>query len=223
MATSNDYLDPQDRSIGRQLLGVGVNLTGFLYGMSALEMVKEGAGRGYHVPWTKDTGEWPSKRIARFGRKKMHAWDDRVGVKMAKRPNQYAVNSLKKSAFTSYGKVEANLAKRYTRVLGAESAGIAARNATRYAAGSLVAGAAAGIGLAVLNWAMILPLAVDASKFVWEKATAPAERGSFMHLGGYFPETQSTFTSRQRAVQAITESQLQARSAIGNEAMLFHR
>jgi hypothetical protein len=43
-----------------------------------------------------------------------------------------------------------------------------------------------------------------------------------LELGGYFPETQGSYTSRQRAVQAITASNLQAKSAIGNEAYLMH-
>jgi hypothetical protein len=45
---------------------------------------------------------------------------------------------------------------------------------------------------------------------------------SGLELGGYFPETQGSYTSRQRALQAITASNLQAKSAIGNEAYLMH-
>ena len=37
-----------------------------------------------------------------------------------------------------------------------------------------------------------------------------------------FEDSMGTYTSRQRAVRAIAESNLQARAAIGNEAQLFH-
>jgi len=49
------------------------------------------------------------------------------------------------------------------------------------------------------------------------------ERTRYTDMSRAFPETQASFTSRQRAVRAISESHLQARSAIGNEAQLFHR
>jgi hypothetical protein len=44
-----------------------------------------------------------------------------------------------------------------------------------------------------------------------------------LELGGYFPDTKSSLTSRQRTVKAISSSRLQARSAVGNEAFLMHR
>lgn len=60
----------------------------------------------------------------------------------------------------------------------------------------------------------------------WQGYSAIAQRvrkEKGLELGGYFPETQGSYTSRQRTVRAISDSRLQARSAIGNEAFLFHR
>lgn len=54
-------------------------------------------------------------------------------------------------------------------------------------------------------------------------AARAMERTRYVDMNQAFPESQQSFTSRQRAVRAISESQLQARSAIGNEAQLFHR
>jgi hypothetical protein len=45
----------------------------------------------------------------------------------------------------------------------------------------------------------------------------------YIRMGQGFPETQGSFTSRQRTARAIAESHLQARSAIGGEAQLYHR
>ena len=48
-------------------------------------------------------------------------------------------------------------------------------------------------------------------------------RNQARDFGNSFVDSGQTYTSRQRAVRAIAESHLQARSAIGNEAMLMHR
>lgn len=48
---------------------------------------------------------------------------------------------------------------------------------------------------------------------------------SFGHnmRGNYFQDTQATYTMRQRAVQAIQNSRMNARSALGREASLMHQ
>lgn len=77
-------------------------------------------------------------------------------------------------------------------------------------------------------WANPVMLAVGAARFVGvglaQQTARNLERYQYSTLGvGQFPDSQAAFTSRQRAVRAISESQLQARSAIGGEAQLLHR
>jgi len=84
-------------------------------------------------------------------------------------------------------------------------------------------GRAAGIGLAAFNLAWMVPLAVEVGKFAYGGIADQVNKHTYANMGGYFPETQGSYTSRQRTMNAITSSKLQARSAIGNEAMLMHR
>jgi hypothetical protein len=58
---------------------------------------------------------------------------------------------------------------------------------------------------------------------LWKNSARAMERSRYVDMNQVFPETQASFTSRQRAVRAIAESHLQARAAVGNEAMLYHR
>lgn len=94
---------------------------------------------------------------------------------------------------------------------------------SRGAVGRVLLGRVAGLGLKALSvyWTVMLPI-----ELAWGGYSAIAERvrsARGLEMGGYFPETRGSVTSRQRTVRAITDSRLQARSAIGNEAMLFHR
>lgn len=50
-----------------------------------------------------------------------------------------------------------------------------------------------------------------------------AEAGRLGVIGGNFNETGFTYTSRQRAMQAIQSSRLNVRSALGGEAKSLHR
>ena len=43
------------------------------------------------------------------------------------------------------------------------------------------------------------------------------------HLGGHYQDTDQAYTLRQRNLQAIQESRLNARSVLGNEARMLHR
>ena len=90
-------------------------------------------------------------------------------------------------------------------------------------AGKVLLGRVAGLGLKALSiyYTALIPL-----ELAWGGYSAIAEKvrsARGLEMGGYFPETRRSLTSRQRTVRAITDSRLQARSAIGNEAMLFHR
>ena len=53
-------------------------------------------------------------------------------------------------------------------------------------------------------------------------AAKSMRKGQTMSMGNAFTDNGETYTSRQRAVRAIAESHLQARSAIGNESQLYH-
>jgi len=72
-----------------------------------------------------------------------------------------------------------------------------------------------------------LMLAAGAAWFMGGATLTNAARGieknQYIRMNIPFEDTEQSYTSRQRAVRAIAESHLQARSAIGNEAQLFHR
>jgi hypothetical protein len=203
--------------------GAALSTTNMLYSWSALEMLSKSSTQGYYLPWTRAWDPIKKKyegKIANFGRK-MGMWGDR-GVVLGKRPSQYAVKGLRRTMGFGYSSIERTLAQRYARTVGADAAKMVAKRALTFAAGSMVLEAASGIGLALIT-AQLAGMAGEGISMLWKAGTAPAERHSFLRFAAEFPDTRATATSRQRAVQAITESQLQARSAIGNEAMLFHR
>jgi hypothetical protein len=53
-------------------------------------------------------------------------------------------------------------------------------------------------------------------------AEEPSAWGTDIDLGAGFAETKSSFTQRQRAMQAIHNSQMNTRAAMGNEATFMH-
>ena len=84
-------------------------------------------------------------------------------------------------------------------------------------------GKAAGIALKGANFVMGATLAYDLTVGGYGMASAIESKYRGLELGGDYQDSMGAATSRQRALQAITASSLQARSAIGNEAMLMHR
>jgi hypothetical protein len=56
-----------------------------------------------------------------------------------------------------------------------------------------------------------------------QNSSRALERNQYMKMSVPFNDSERSYTSRQRAVRAIAESHLQARSAIGGEAQLYHR
>lgn len=76
----------------------------------------------------------------------------------------------------------------------------------------------------------LIPLVVDASKAGYEAYHDHKEfgqgrlqknyRGGF---GGNFNDTQQGYTMRQRSVQALQQSKMNARNVLGSEARTFHR
>jgi len=76
---------------------------------------------------------------------------------------------------------------------------------------------------AVKPWTLPIAIAGFGGMALWKNTARAMERTRYIDMNQVFPDTQAAFTSRQRAVRAIAESHMQARSAIGNEAQLFHR
>ena len=74
------------------------------------------------------------------------------------------------------------------------------------------------------TWAWSIPVGIAwfGSRAVLGNAAKAMDRTTYIDMGTTFRDNGATYTSRQRAVRAIAESHLQARSAIGNEAQLFH-
>ena len=94
---------------------------------------------------------------------------------------------------------------------------------TRGAATKAVIGKAAGFGLKALGWYYLLSIPAQLTWGLYQSAKQHAKSIRGLEFGGYFPESRMSLTSRQRTVEAISSSRLQARSAIGNEAFLCHR
>jgi len=180
--------------------------TKFLYTFEALKMLKRSPMEGYYVPWTKFTGKNRYARLA--GR--------RIGGDIVTRRG------------IGFGAHIADRAMRETAkrtgTIGAAKAafGRGAGTLTKSAGTKLLIGRVAGLALGAFEvyWAaQLLALPFQAYSAIAQQVQS--YRG--VELGGYFPETKGSITSRQRTVRAITDSRLQARSAIGNEAQLFHR
>lgn len=181
-------------------------LTKFSYSFAALKMLKKSPVTGFYVPWTRGKGN-----VAKFGRK-MGVWGSSGWA-------SGTASTAERSAlriFRSSGVFGFNAARR--KVAAAMGEQVATKVGSRF-----IIGRAAGLAIPALNVALWAPLVVGTvvGTYKWAAALTSKYRG--LELGGYFPETQGAYTSRQRSLQAITASRLQARSAIGNEAMLFHR
>jgi hypothetical protein len=190
------------------LFGMAWGLTKFNYAWSALEMVHEAPTKGYFLPWTRAI-EGKGK-IANFGQR-LGAWGEK-GLTLGS-PNAAAAKMYKQSWGMGF-----NHSKAMKAVAKEFGEGVALR-----AAGSSIVGTAAGVALRAFWPVTVTAGAIGVGKFLWGEASGLVRQFRGLELGGYFPENQNTYTSRQRSLQAITASQMQAKSAIGNEAMLFHR
>jgi len=76
-----------------------------------------------------------------------------------------------------------------------------------------------GYASSLIYWEMGAKLAYSTVRDTYHMAMN--EKG--LEWKTQLPSTRQAATSRQRAVRAITEGRMQAKSAIGNEARLFHR
>lgn len=212
------------------------------YSWSTLHMLRDGAQGGYYVPWTK-VGKNNSGVIANVGRS--FGWWGDEGLRLGG-VSAGSNATFSRAGILGYSSASRTVAERATAKwanrIGIGAAGarqeigeaVAARYIRRYglsvgeraatvAGAKYLIGRAAGLAIPVLNVLMAAEMGYSIATKGYNMLADKFGKQNLLELGGYFPETQAAYTSRQRAVQAITASQLQARSAIGNEAMLFHR
>jgi hypothetical protein len=186
--------------------GIGA-VAGSLYGWSTLSMLAEFSETGeYVLPWSG---------LIRKGGFRASALGKKWGITGAVSANRRLAGGFGPALF------------------GKKFAGAGVLGATQ-----LFASRAVGLGLSSITWTdpaffafryfsnfAMWPVGVAyfGGAALWKNAARAMERTRYVDMSQVFPETQASFTSRQRAVRAISESQLQARSAIGMEAQLFHR
>jgi hypothetical protein len=196
---------PDAGSLVKELVWQGAK---FQYGMDTLTMLRRGYRTGFHIPWTGGLqNNWMIKR-AGLSSHIPQALTGK-GIQFSKRA--VAGRYFEKAGIFGVQKATAKVATKY------------GMDVAKGAAAKFLIGRAAGITLGVVNPLLWGGLVLDATVGAYNWASAQERKYRGMELGGFFPETQGSYTSRQRAVQAITASHLQARSAIGNEAMLLHR
>jgi hypothetical protein len=218
----SDFLENEEQEYGK---GGVVGLAGSLYGWSVLSMVEDFQNTGeYYAPWTgpinramgKGKGPFNVSMMNRSGGIKARA----IGPVTRQQAAREEIKQLFfGSKFVGAGETAAARRAGYaqlsaSRAVGAVFSGVALTDPVYYGFRWLAKPTIMGLGFG-LAW-------FGGTAAIQSTARA-LRRGQYVSMGGYFPDSQSAFTSRQRAVRAISESNLQARSAIGNEAMLFHR
>ena len=181
----------------------------FMYSWETARMLSKSPLKGYYVPGTVGPSRFVAGQLASRG------WGGETARRVAgKRGLNFGAATLGQRQALKMGTGAA-----FQRA----AFGGGVQKVSRGVAGKVLLGRAAGIGLKAFNIYMWGALAVGLPMMGY-KAIAEAVRANRgLELGGYFPETRGSVTSRQRTVRAITDSRLQARSVIGNEAQLFHR
>lgn len=212
-----------------------------------MHMIRDGARSGYYVPWTRvvsgeknkianlgnnvlgrRTGWWGSEGLgANVIRTDiaMQETFEREGIRRFGKASARAAATVARDmegqlvgrAYARTGSIKAaqRYASKYAGVYGARAA---TAGGARYLAGRI-----AGLAIPVVNLLTFGSIAVGAASGLWGFISKTFGRPNYLEMGGNFQDSQAGYTSRQRALQAITSSSMQARSAIGNEAMLFHR
>lgn len=195
----------------QSLWGTAFDIGGFMAAESSLSILKRSARKGFKVPFF-------DKR--KFGWGAIGAPVD-VRTHYLKTGQFYDISShiRRNTALGMYEKAGLSgmggAYKNVTKKLGAEIAGSIGR---RYFIGRL-----AGLAIPVANTFFAASFAYDAVTVPYQIMSGVVRQTKGLELGGYYFDNQQSYTSRQRAVKAITSSQLQARSAIGNEGFLMHR
>lgn len=193
---------------GFSAVGMATDILKYSFAMDTLKMLKGAPRTGYYVPWT-------ASRLKNRGFKDLR-------VKSGYRPNplEQQIDRFRAGLRSKHG-----IGKR-----GVYFGGALPRQALRSgvqrtggAAAKMFISRMAGIGIPVANIAMWGPLFIAGGSIAYQALDASVTKWRNLEMGGYFADSPGAYTSRQRAVQAITASHLQAKSSIGNEAMLFHR
>lgn len=185
----------------------------FAFQERALNMGKHSARRGFGVPLlpNKFLGLKTGGYAAMGGNlPKGQGWQI-LPKKLADRNRLRALGIFEKAGLTGVREAEKTAAFRF----GTKTASSVGKR--------FLIGRAAGIGLAAFNLSWQIPLIVGGVALAYGGLKNVSEKNTYADMGGYFPETQGSYTARQRTINAITSSRLQARSAVGNEAMLMHR
>lgn len=195
------------------IYGFGKSAVTWQMSMKSLSMLERGAKYGFAVPYTSVGRQYKAASkgmsLAKFGLK--HGWWTQRGMTFAGPANPVARKMYEKAGLFGLGAAQ-------TRAAGIVGGRVAGSSAAKYLVGRV-----AGIAMGAANILMWAPFLVEGTVGAYRAVSNQVTKYRGLELGGYFPETQGSYTSRQRMVQAITSSHLQARSAIGNEAMLFHR
>lgn len=172
-----------------------------IYSWQTIEMLSRGASQGYYVPGLGGVGKLATYASRKFG-----------------------YTGTINTAF-KFGATE-GLVGRYANKLGVleswKKFHTVKSPVLRVAVGKNMISRVAGFGIKAVWWQlgiMVGGMALGA----WNNYATRVQTSRGLELGGHFPTTRDTVTARQRTLKAITSSRLQARSAIGNEAMLFHR
>ena len=211
----------QENESGLQLTaGIAGAIGKWTYTMAGLGMLKKAPRFGYHVPWTRGgitfaggkTALTPGGMLAVGGRR-LGIWESR-GISFGGAVKGRAMRRLYEQS-TVLGMTGGGAFKAVAKTYGKRAA---VGTASKY-----MISRAAGFAMGPLLWGMLAWDAAMGVGALYQGVTQAVSRKKGLELGGYFADSRGAYTSRQRAVQAITASQMQARSAIGNEAMLFHR
>jgi hypothetical protein len=199
---SAQNVDQQDGGLTGMAGSLAWNFAKFELSQQTLNMLSKSHKTGMYVPFTRGG----KGKIARAGMRM--GWWGTEGRTFTK--GMGAAGKYYKSVFTY-----APARRAAAAALGTKAANIAG---TKF----LIA-RAAGLANPLVQAAFWGQLAWGMTGGLYNTLSSQVQKYRGLEMGGYFPETQGATTSRQRAVQAITSSNMQARSAIGNEAMLFHR
>lgn len=190
--------DEQDLTVGRIIGGV--------YGFSTLDMLNDVRKTGrYYVPWANAIAN--AKGVRRLGLNKFVNYDATRSIFPKLRPGRI-------SRFAGVG-LAGKAMMGASRTVGVGYAALALTDPLWFAISAH--------SLGVLGPAIIPGILWFGGKKFLSATVKNLEDRQFVRMNQPYSDSQSAVTSRQRAVRAISESHLQARSAIGNEAMLMHR
>lgn len=181
-----------------KILGhVAKSIAEYTFTMSTLDMLSKAPRIGYNIPWTKNTTGFlgGQKKKAEFA-----DWGRRHGIWGARGARM--------------GRASGAISRATLR----SGARLTGMNAFKMGVGRV-----AGFAFRAVDPLLIAPLLIEGGVLGYRALSNASTNVFNQELGGYFPETQGSYTSRQRALEAISNSHLQAKSAIGNEAMLLHR